>query len=133
MIKNIFGLLASGGFLVLAIFYVFSLPLSVVAVMNFFDMGWLSALVVIGIAHMIPIVGWLGLLIAPFLGLYYLYDANWDWHMAADSDRQLKITESMAQTYKQSCLYDTRLAEIRENANRDINSFCECLSADSWF
>src|SRR5436853_4114775 len=64
---------------------VLSLPLNVLVWMRWTGWEWWSALIASIFFGMIPIIGQLAYIVFTFIGLYFFYDASWDWSRATNS------------------------------------------------
>lgn len=86
-----FGLMISG-------FALFSLPLNVIALMHLWGWSWFSALVGAILFACIPVIGQLGFLILALMGAYYVWDARFDWHKAANPPTKAFSVSTLSDT-----------------------------------
>lgn len=63
----------------------FSLPLTVIAIMRWYHFEWWSALIIAIFLGAIPFLGWVAYIITTIAGAYYFYDANFDVHRAINA------------------------------------------------
>jgi hypothetical protein len=86
-------LLSAGAFALGTDFYigilgimVLSLPFNVIALMHLFGWGLWSVLIAVGLMTVIPGIGQLAYVGLAIAGAVFLYQANFDWHLAAYPD-----------------------------------------------
>jgi len=122
----------------------FSIPLSMLAVMHFTGWSWFGALVAILISACVPIIGQFGHLILALVGAYFLWGANFEWRKVAypapetfniselsDSELDRFKSEVIRPGFEQLCKsnalkssgFDGKLPEF-------IATRCECIAAE---
>ena len=88
------GAMGFAAYFVIMVLFIFFLPLSVIALMHWYDMEWWKALVTVSVLGVIPVIGHIGYLVLTVVGAYYFVDAGFDWKLATHpASKELSITE----------------------------------------
>ena len=111
------GLLGSVFGLALLPLFFFSVPLSVIAVMRLTGWDWWGALITVVVGGVIPVVGWIGYVVATVLGAYYFIDADFSWRRAVSPE---------IETFRLGDLTPDEFSEFRDKViRRDIERQCK--------
>lgn len=82
LLQVLAGLFSSVVGLVIFALTLFSLPLTMIAIMRFTGWEWWGALIGAIVGGAIPIVGQIGYVVLTLLGAYYYIDADFSWRQA---------------------------------------------------
>ncbi len=136
------GLLGSVFGLALLPLFIFSVPLSVIAVMRLTGWDWWGALITVVVGGIIPIVGWIGYVVATVLGAYYFIDADFSWRRAVSPeietfrlsdltpDKFSKFRDKGIRPYiEMQCKeYAKQRSEIEGKIPASVSAYCECYA-----
>jgi hypothetical protein len=128
----------TAGCLIVSIFFIFSLPLTVVALMREFGLVWWSAMLVAVMGAFIPLVGQIGYIILAAMGAYFLFQSGFDWETASEYRDMTAEVEQMTPeqfevykqkvvnpVYKSKCIAEVTRARNDLNASK-VEAYCDC-------
>lgn len=127
LFRFIFGTLGIGIGLVLMLFLVFSIPLSVLSVMRWWQLDWWVALLAVLLGLSVPGFGQLAVLVVGGFGAYYLIAADYDWRSATYPASQT-FAQRAYETYLDFCRNDTAQFQISGMSRAEYNEMCDCYA-----
>jgi len=122
------------------------IPLNVAALMHLFEWQWWLALPAALVLLLIPVVGWLAIVILAGLGGYFLYDTGFDWRALKQPVRQPGSFASMTimefDSYRRTIMPEGLTKACKEAQSKLLgmtsdqlpvraSNYCECYGQTS--
>jgi len=122
------------------------IPLNVAALMHFFEWHWWLALSAALILFLVPVVGWLALIVLAVFGGYFLYDIGFHWQALNQAPRPVGSFSTMTimewEEYRRGAMREGLTKACKEAQAKDlrvtsdqlpvrVSNYCECYGQTS--
>ena len=118
----ILGLFGTAVGIAVMILFLFSVPLSVIAVMRLTGWDWWGALVAVVLGGVVPFLGQIGYVVATVLGAYYLIDADFSWRRAVAPKIETFSMQELTPEQLMKYQNDAISVEIERQCKEDARS-----------